>query len=158
MYSYKKIEGLRWKLCWLKNWRMWGFTPKSTGGWGVGGWGWGGVGRGWGVRDILSGEWSINDTIPLFPDSNTLWTPCTIRHCNHLKRIHFGPMFGIELDLAFYVSLVLTIWFMSVACIVSGSVAPCSRPRGTIMCQVALMNHSPLPHMVTCCPYALVTL
>ena len=40
MYGYKKIQGFLWKLCWLKNWRMWGFTPKSTNG----------------GRDILSGE------------------------------------------------------------------------------------------------------
>ena len=32
MYSYKKTQGFLWKLCWLKNWRMWGFTPKSTNG------------------------------------------------------------------------------------------------------------------------------
>ena len=32
MYSYKKIQGFLWKLCWLKNWRMWGSTPKSTNG------------------------------------------------------------------------------------------------------------------------------
>ena len=41
MYSYKKIQDFLRKLCWLKNWRMWGFTPKSTNG----------------GRDILSGEW-----------------------------------------------------------------------------------------------------
>ena len=28
MYGYKKIQGFLWKFCWLKNWRMWGFTPK----------------------------------------------------------------------------------------------------------------------------------
>ena len=37
----KKIKGFLWKLCLLKTWRMWEFTPKSTNG----------------GRDILSVEW-----------------------------------------------------------------------------------------------------
>ena len=37
------MQGFLWKLCWLKNWRMWGFNPKSTNG----------------GRDFLSEEWVL---------------------------------------------------------------------------------------------------